>query len=354
MNSPAGHWGARPARSGSWSPAQSSPEPWPCTRRPAERHPPSLLALTLCRRKAVPTSCEAGGSGTEWQETPPVAGRGSAPVGQASISPWTVGGAASAGREGKPTPGQVGRYLSTVQYGRAQCGRLAGHQGAICSRNDVPFGGWAWPPPRVPTPPVRSVVPPGAACGGLCAPPPSSGRPGRASRVARGPSRPPGRPPSPAAPVQGPGFTPVLFLKTLDKPFWTLPLNPQIFLPGPLSCSHRVCDQELGAPPTGQPCPSPQLQLGADAEAPPLGCRSRPPAPHAAALSPTRSRAARPMAARPRACPSLAPAWALSACTRVSHCRGRGLATAEQALGVGGAPCVGVAGSGVAHWKGVG
>lgn len=215
-----------------------------------------------------------------------------------------------------------------------------GHQGAICSRNDVPFGGWACPPPRVPTPPVRSVVPPGAACGGLCAPHPSSGRPGRASRVARGPSRPPPPVTRPAPRLQSraPASPPVLFLKTLEQPFWTLPLNPQIFLPGPLSCSHRVCDQELGAPPTGQPCPSPQLQLGAVADAPPLGCRSRPPAPHAAALSPTRSRAARPMAARPRACPSLAPAWALSACTRVSHRRGRGLAAAEQALEVGGLP----------------
>lgn len=206
MNSPAGHWGARPARSGSWSPVQSSPEPWPCTRRPAERHPPSLLALALCRQKAVPTSCEAGGSGTAWQETPPVAGRGSAPVGQASISPWTVGGAASAGREGKPTPGQVGRYLSTVQYGRAQC-RLATRGRFVLGTTSHLRAGRA-PPPRVPTPPVRSVVPPGAACGGLCAPHPSSGRPGRASRVARGPSRPPsGHPPSPAAPVQGPGFT---------------------------------------------------------------------------------------------------------------------------------------------------
>lgn len=203
MNSPAGHWGARPARSGSWSPVQSSPEPWPCTRRPAERHPPSLLALALCCQKAVPTSCEAGGSGTAWQEIPPVAGRGSAPVGQASISPWTVGGTASAGREGKPTPGQVGRYLSTVQYGRAQC-RLATRGRFVLGTTSHLGAGRAPPPPRVPTPPVRSVVPPGAACGGLCAPHPSSGRPGRASRVARGPPR---HPPSPAAPVQGPGFT---------------------------------------------------------------------------------------------------------------------------------------------------
>lgn len=206
MNSPAGHWGARPARSGSWSPVQSSPEPWPCTRRPAERHPPSLLALALCRQKAVPTSCEAGGSGTAWQETPPVAGRGSAPVGQASISPWTVGGAASAGREGKPTPGQVGRYLSSVQYGRAQC-RLAtrgrfvlgttSHLGAgrappprahsACAVGRAPWGGLRRP---VRTPSLQRAPRQGFACGTRPLAP-----------------RPPGHPPSPAAPVQGPGFT---------------------------------------------------------------------------------------------------------------------------------------------------
>lgn len=196
MNSPAGHWGARPARSGSWSPVQSSPEPWPCTRRPAERHPPSLLALALCCQKAVPTSCEAGGSGTAWQETPPVAGRGSAPVGQASISPWTVGGAASAGREGKPTPGQVGRYLSTVQYGRAQC-RLA-TRGRFVLGTTSHLGAGHAPPPACPLRLCGRSCPLGRPAAACAHPIPPAGAPAGLRVWHEAPRAPPPR--SPAQP----------------------------------------------------------------------------------------------------------------------------------------------------------